>query len=230
MRALVLQHVHFEDAANIGAWLSERWARIETVRLYEGAPLPDPSELDLLVVMGGPMSVNDEKIYPWLVDEKRLIEKSLRAGKKVLGVCLGAQLLASALGARVRKNREKEIGWFPVELAPRAAGSALLAGMPERFTAFHWHGETFDVPSGATRLAGSAACANQAFEYGGAALGLQFHLESTRESVGMLTRHCASDMTPGKYVQDARTMLEARENFRQAEKLLDILLENLVKG
>ncbi|MGK7344278.1 MAG: type 1 glutamine amidotransferase [Candidatus Nitrospinota bacterium M3_3B_026] len=228
MRALVLQHVPFEDAADIGAWLAAMRARIKTVRLYEGAPLPGPDQFDLLVVMGGPMSVNDEKIYPWLADEKRLIEKSLRAGKKILGVCLGAQLLASALGARVYKNREKEIGWFPVELAPQAAGSALFAGVPERFMAFHWHGETFDIPSGAAWLARSAACERQAFEYGGAALGLQFHLESTRGSVEKLVKNLSSDITPGKYVQDARTMLEARENFESAAKTLDVILSNLV--
>jgi GMP synthase (glutamine-hydrolysing) len=177
--------------------------------------------------MGGPMSVHDEGLYPWLAEEKNLIEGALKAHKRVLGVCLGAQLLANVLGAKVSKNQHKEIGWFPVELTRQAASSDLLAGFPESFPAFHWHEETFAIPAGARHLARSEACENQAFEFGGTALAVQFHLEVTASAVRRLIQNCRADISSGQYQQSPEQMLACREGFRTIRELVDGMLDRL---
>ncbi len=135
------------------------------------------------------MNVYEEAEYPWLAAEKAFIAAAIGAGKPVLGICLGAQLIAAVLGGTVSKGPQPEIGWYPVELTPAGRELPLFAGFPDRFTALHWHGDTFSIPPGATHVASSAACANQAFAYdGGRVVGLQFHLEETRESLAQLDR------------------------------------------
>ena len=228
MKVHFLQHVPFEGPANIAKWFLERGHTVEGTFLFQHASFPDPADVDFLVIMGGPMSVNDEAEYSWLAGEKRFVEKALRAGVPMLGVCLGAQIMASVLGCRVYKNHEKEIGWFPVRLTPEAGQSNIFKNVSEEFTAFHWHGETFDIPSDARHVAMSEGCANQAFEYEGRALGLQFHLESTPASVARLVENCGGDMTPGKYVQDAQTMTARLQNFRNATNVLDAVLSSMV--
>lgn len=151
-RAHVLQHVPFEGLGSIEPWLVTAGYSITWTRFFTGGNLPAPDDPDLLIVLGGPMSVNDETAFPWLRDEKRFVRRSIEAGVPLLGICLGAQLIASALDARVYPNRHREIGWFPVYRTPDEPGV-----FPERFDAFHWHGETFDLPSGAALLARSAA-------------------------------------------------------------------------
>lgn len=194
MRALVLQHVPFEGSARIGDWIGRHCEHEHVCYLYADAHLPALDSFDLLVVMGGPMSVHDEAQYPWLVAEKRLIRAALDAGKKVLGICLGAQLLAQALGAAVRPGRQAEIGWWPLHRYSQALGSPLGERLPERLMAFHWHGETFDLPAGSVPLYGSAACANQGFIWNEQAIGLQCHLESTAESIEALLDACPQDL------------------------------------
>lgn len=187
MRALVLQHVPFEGSARIGDWIGRHCEHEHVCYLYADAHLPALDSFDLLVVMGGPMSVHDEAQYPWLVAEKRLIRAALDAGKKVLGICLGAQLLAQALGAAVRPGRQAEIGWWPLHRYSQALGSPLGERLPERLMAFHWHGETFDLPAGSVPLYGSAACANQGFIWNEQAIGLQCHLKAPRRA----SRRCS---------------------------------------
>jgi GMP synthase-like glutamine amidotransferase len=188
--------------------------------------MPSPAAFDALIVMGGPMSVNDEHEHPWLVAEKRLVRDAVEGGKIVLGVCLGAQLIASSLGAKVYKSAEKEIGWFPVEgVAPAVAGSFAF---PPSLPAFHWHGETFELPAEATRLARSAGCANQAFQVGRRTIGLQFHLETTPESARLLVENCRSDLEAGRYVQSERAILSATsERYAAMAQTLDSLLAYL---
>jgi GMP synthase-like glutamine amidotransferase len=176
MRAHILQHVPFEASGCIADWLARRGATVSHTRFFEDPQLPGIGGLDLVIAMGGPMSVNDEAELPWLVPEKAFLREAMRRGVPVLGICLGAQLIASALGARVYPNRQKEIGWFELEGIPGDPGDFRF---PDRFTALHWHGETFDLPPGARRLAGSVACRNQAFQCGERVIGLQFHLEAT---------------------------------------------------
>ncbi|HUZ45231.1 MAG TPA: type 1 glutamine amidotransferase [Terriglobia bacterium] len=206
MQVHIIQHVAFEGPGAIGRWARERGHALATTEQWTGSELPGIDEFDFLVIMGGPMSANDEAEFAWLAPEKELIAESLRAEKPILGVCLGAQLLANVLGARVYRNPEKEIGWFPVSLTPEAQAS-VLRDLPETLTVLHWHGETFDLPEGAARLAESAACRNQAFEFRGRALGLQFHLEVEPEGLGKLIENCAGDIDSGTFVQSAEEML-----------------------
>jgi GMP synthase-like glutamine amidotransferase len=197
-----LQHVPFEDPGFVLSWAAERGYTVAGTRLYTGGRLPSPHSFDLLVVMGGPMSAGDEDRYSWLASEKRFIGAAIGAGKKVLGICLGAQLVADVLGGRVYRNEHSEIGWFPVRLTPEGMESPIFGALPPEFNAFHWHGDTFSLPSECTRMAGSDACVNQAFDYEGRVFGLQFHLETTAEGIGALLENCSSDLKPGTYVQN----------------------------
>ena len=165
MRLHYLQHVCFEGLGSIGQWAQERQYGTSVTRLYCNDVLPDLDTFDMLIVMGGPMGVGDEKCYPWLKSEKEFLSKVIAADKPVLGVCLGAQLLAEVLGARVYPNAEKEIGWFPVQLTEEGRRSGFFQGLPSELEVFHWHGETFELPQGASLLASSTACRNQAFAY-----------------------------------------------------------------
>jgi GMP synthase-like glutamine amidotransferase len=192
--------------------------------------LPTVNDVDLLIVMGGPMSVNDESIHPWLKDEKRFIKEAIARGKPVLGVCLGAQLIASAMGTRVYPNAEKEIGWFPIHRVhtPRARDAFQF---PKESVVFHWHGETFDLPPGAIRLARSEACENQAFQLGRNAIGLQFHLETTREGAKDLVAKCRHELVPAKFVQSEETILSApAERYTAITTLMSDVLSFLVRA
>lgn len=208
MRAHTLQHVPFEGLGSIAGWLDRNGHTTTFTRFFDAQPqLPAPDGFDLLVIMGGPMSVNDEARLPWLIEEKRLVRAALGAGKPVLGICLGAQLIASALGSRVYPNPEREIGWFPVDAAAHSDGDVFA--FPSSAGVFHWHGETFDLPSGARLLASSEGCRNQAFQIGSRVIGLQFHLETTPESAQTIVSYCRDELVPARYVQDEATILAA---------------------
>jgi GMP synthase (glutamine-hydrolysing) len=179
VRALVLQHIACEPPGVYEDVLLERGAAIHRVELDEGDLLPDWRDFDLIVAMGGPMSVNDEREHPWLVDEKRLIREAVSAGTGYWGACLGVQLLAASLGAPVHAGETPEVGVLPVTLTDEGLSDPVLAGLPRELPTLQWHGDTFDLPDGAVRLAGSPAYPNQAFRWGRAAYGVQFHLEVT---------------------------------------------------
>ena len=149
LRIHYLQHVEFEDAANIVPWAEARGHAVTCTRLHRGEPLPPVDAFDWLVIMGGPMNVCDHDRYPWLVREKAFIGESIGRNKVVLGICLGAQLIADVLGGRITPNREKEIGWFPVSLTGAGLRSPLFQPLPRQFLPFHWHGDTFSIPPGA---------------------------------------------------------------------------------
>src|SRR5690348_135821 len=177
MRILVLQHIACEPPAVYEDVLRERGADITRVELDEGETAPDWRDFDAIVAMGGPMGAYDEADHPWLVDEKRLIREAVLAGRPFFGACLGVQLLASALGARVYAGPVPEVGVLEVGLTPEGAADPLFAGLPGRLRALQWHGDTFDLPDGAVRLLESGAYENQAFRWGDVAYGVQFHLE-----------------------------------------------------
>ncbi len=206
MKVHVLQHAPFEGIGSIATWLAERNAGVTFTRFFERTQFPEAGGLDLVIAMGGPMSVNDEETLPWLRPEKQFIRDAVNRRVPVLGICLGAQLIASALGARIYPNRHKEIGWFAVEATP---GPGDVFRFPEKCLVFHWHGETFDLPPGAVRLARSEACENQAFQIGRAVIGLQFHLETTPESAEAMFGHCADELVPGQFIQTESEMRKA---------------------
>ena len=181
MRAHYLQHVPFEELGSIKSWLSTAGYKITKTQFFETANLPDIGEIDLLVILGGPMSVNDEDTFPWRSLEKKFIRNAIQSSKPVLGICLGAQLIANTMCAEVFRNPVKEIGWFPVQ-GFSSRGTSFFR-FPPSMEVFNWHGETFDLPSGATRIAKSEGCENQAFQIGTSVIGLQFHLEATPASV-----------------------------------------------
>jgi GMP synthase-like glutamine amidotransferase len=230
MRIHCLQHVPFEGPAGIADWAEARGHELSVTRLYTGAAPPSPDAFDWLVVMGGPMGVHDEAEHPWLGAEKALLREAIASGKTIIGVCLGAQLLAEALGARVYRNAEKEIGWLPIELTGEGRASSLFGFLPGHIEVFHWHGDTFDAPPGAVHLARSQGCANQAFLWGERVLGLQFHVETTPESLRALVEHGADDIVPGPYVQSAERMLAAsREDFERINGALFGVLDRLAR-
>lgn len=229
MKAHWLQHVPFEGLGSIEPWLKASGCEVTATRFFESAVLLEEALPDLLIVMGGPMSVNDEAEFPWLAAEKRFIRNIIEAGKPVLGICLGAQLIASAMGARVYRNPAKEIGWFPIQGLTDAAGSAFA--FPPLTEVFHWHGETFDLPDGALHLAKSQGCRNQAFQLGRSVIGLQFHLETTPASAREIISHCRTELVPSKYVQTEEQILSvAPGQFRSINDLMDRLLCYLVKS
>jgi GMP synthase-like glutamine amidotransferase len=175
VRTLVLQHIACEPPGIYEDVLRERGAELVRVELDEGEGIPDGG-FDAIVAMGGPMSVNDEDSLRWLGGEKRFIADAVRDGTPYWGVCLGVQLLAAALGARVYPGDEPEVGLLPVELTDEGRVDPVFAGAPDSLVTLQWHGDTFDLPAGAVRLAGSPAYPNQAFRFA-KAYGVQFHLE-----------------------------------------------------
>lgn len=187
--AWVLQHVAAEGPAGLGAALTDAGFEVRVIRIDRGEDVPAHPECDALAVLGGPMGVYEQKQHPHLVDELRLVERALAAGRPVLGICLGSQLLATALGAAVRPSGGLELGWLPVDVAP--AGARWFGD--EELVALHWHGDVFDPPSGAVPLASSAATACQAFAHG-RALGLLFHLEADVDQVRAMAAAFPDDL------------------------------------
>lgn len=229
MRIHCFQHVPFEDPANIEGWARPRGHDLSRTLLFSEEEFPDLSSFDWLIIMGGPMNIYEHERYPWLVREKEFISRAIAGGKVVLGICLGAQLISDVLGGKVTRNRYREIGWFPVRLTEEGRASSIFSALPERFTALHWHGDTFSIPPGALRLAESDACANQAF-ISGRSVGLQFHLESSKESVERLLENCGDELTEGPYIQGREDLapLEHYAGIRELmEKLLDRMEEDL---
>ena len=229
MRAHYLQHVPFEGLGSIEAWLQNAGYQITCSKLYGSESLPWVEAIDFLMVMGGPMSVNDENDYPWLLDEKKFIRSVIESGKPTLGICLGAQLIATAMGGNVFRNSVKEIGWFPVQSV--ASYNIAVFKFPEEITVFHWHGETFSLPSKAVRIAESKGCKNQAFQMGKRVIGLQFHLETTPYSAQAIVTNCRDELVAGEYIQTEQDILSAsQERYNTINNLMSDILEYLHVG
>jgi GMP synthase (glutamine-hydrolysing) len=178
---LVLQHIACEPPGAYADAMREHGAELHPVELDEGEPLPDWRDFDAMVVMGGPMGACDDDAHPWLVAERDGIGAAVRAGLPFFGACLGSQLLAASLGARVYTGETPEVGVLDVELTGAGRDDPVLGGLPESFATLQWHSDSFDLPAGAVALASSPAYANQAFRVGATAYAVQFHLEVTRE-------------------------------------------------
>ena len=226
MRIHSLEHEPFEGLGNIEVWAKNRGHSITRTFLFNNEELPDISDFDWLVIMGGSMNIYEEDKFPWLKREKEFIAKAIAANKILLGVCLGSQLIADVLGGKVSKNQHKEIGWFPVSLTREAENSSIFSSLPGTFTAFHWHGDTFKIPRGAKRMAQSEGCMNQAFECG-RAIGLQFHLEYSKKSIDMMFRNCGDELVDGKYIQTPDEIISKIGNVYEMNKTLDLILDNM---
>lgn len=222
-----LQHVPFEDLGSIESVLREKGHQLSATHLYKNEPLPTVDDLDWLIVMGGPMGIYDETVYPWLKPEKRFIDAVIDSGKIVLGICLGAQLIADVLGAKVYKNRHREIGWFPINPTPEADDTILSTAMPQRLEGFHWHEDTFDIPKGATILAESEACNNQGFIMDNRVVAFQFHLETTFQSARSLIDNCRNELDGSQYVQSASEILANNQRFSTINRVMASVLEVL---
>ncbi|MCU7843498.1 MAG: gamma-glutamyl-gamma-aminobutyrate hydrolase family protein [Candidatus Thiodiazotropha sp. (ex Monitilora ramsayi)] len=228
-RAHYLQHVPFEALGSIEPWLLEAGYETSCSRLYASPKLPKPDQIDFLIIMGGPMSVDDERDFPWLKEEKRFIREFIASGKPTLGICLGAQLIANALGARVYPNPEKEIGWFPIQ--PVSSPDSNHYRFPASTEVFHWHGETFDLPAGAQRIAQSVACRHQGFQIGSSVIGLQFHLETTPASAQAIITNCRDELQPAAYIQTEAEILSASPaQYLAINGLMEEVLEYLQTG
>ncbi len=219
-----LQHVPFEELGCIEQWITAKGYRVSYTKLYDNALFPALDEVDWLIVMGGPMGVYDEAIYPWLKDEKDFIHQAIENGKTVIGICLGSQLIAEVLGAKVYPNKQKEIGWFDIHQTKTKIKHPLLEFFEEQFAVFHWHGDTFDLPAGSERLFSSEVCINQAFLYKEKVLGLQFHFEVTAHTLKAMIDNGMSELSEEKTIQSVTKIME-QTSFIESnnQKLFHIL-------
>jgi len=217
-----LQHVPFEGPGGIGDWAQARGHAVSGTPVYKDALPAGVDTIDWLIVLGGPMDIYDERRHPWLAAEKRFIKAAITAGGPVLGICLGAQLIADCLGARVHLNACREIGWYPVDITDPGMDTGVFAGLPASINAFHWHSDTFDIPPGAVHTAQSRTCRNQAFVYKEQVVGLQFHLETTLHGAELLIEHCGAPGSP-----EAQDMVADAARFEALREPLWRLLDNL---
>lgn len=215
MRISFFQHASFEGPGEIATWAKDRGHTSTVHHLYQGDALPKLDDFDLLVVMGGEMNIYQYRDWPWLKPERELIEAALAQGKRVVGICLGAQLIADALGARVVQNSEHELGWLPIDWTPE--GRMLFPHLPAEATVLHWHGDTFELPHGATRIASSPACAQQGFTIQQRCLALQFHMEV---DPGLVKQFVSGqgEWPAGPHVQSPETVLRQGSAHHEANR------------
>lgn len=229
MRIHVFQHYSAEDIGNIQAWADKRKHTITRTKFYEeGHVIPPETDYDFLVIMGGPQGANDP--FPWMKAEKAAIRRAIDAGKYILGICLGSQLLADVLGGKVMTHEVREIGWFPIEWSDEALKHPLLHGFSKTQTVVQWHGDTFTLPPGVTPLARSSACENQGFIYKDRVVAIQFHLEITHDDMDRMVKEFFMELVPAPYVQSADKMLAPDAPIAEMESSMERLLDNLIQS
>lgn len=221
MKIHYIQHVPFEGLGLIEKWVNENNHELSHSFMFEGVNFPNIEDIDALIVMGGPMGVYDEDKIDWLAPEKAFMKAFIESNKPVFGVCLGAQLIASVLGANVAPNINKEIGYFPIQVFDNA---------PEVFKelnnkmVLHWHGDRFEIPNGALHIAKSEGCDNQGFIYNNKVIGFQFHIEIEKPALEALVIECANELVDAPYIQKGDEMLKSAktiDNHRALFKILD---------
>ena len=227
MRVHYIQHISFEGLGYIETWLRENNHDISSTKTWENDDFPKLEDFDVLIILGGPMGVYDEHLYKWLKKEKGFIFDAIEAGKKIIGICLGAQLIASVLGATVCTNRHKEIGWFPIDINA-SFSDWLQAEVSSNMRVFHWHGDKFDVPYGATNHAVSEACNHQLFTYEQNIIGIQFHLEATVNTVQQMIENGNNELVNDKYIQDKTEILNTSEYYKKNNMLMAAILSKLI--
>jgi GMP synthase-like glutamine amidotransferase len=229
MRVHVIQHVEFEGPGLIAEWAASRGYSL-ACSLAFAEKFPRGDEVDFLVVMGGPMAADDAVASPWLRAEKRFVAECIAAGLPVLGVCLGAQIIAEVLGGEVKRNPVKEIGWFPIEKTETGLADPLFESWPSTLSAGHWHGDTFEFPAGPQPVFSSAATVNQAYVFDRRVVGLQFHVEWTEGGLALLLENCADELAAGgTWVQTAAQIEDAApSNIAENRTLLYCLLDAMI--
>jgi len=227
LRIHCFQHVHYEGLGCIAQWCKTNNHPVTYTHFYEESSIPEIDSYDWLIVMGGPMGIYDEKEFPWLKLEKQAIRKAIDADKTVVGICLGAQLIADVLGEKVYRNKQKEIGWHNISLTSEGLSSPIFSSFEPMFKVLHWHGDMFDIPGNAIHLAKSAACQNQAYFFGEKILGLQFHFEVTIESLTQMIKYGRNSLIPAPFVQSEREILDQTDsisdNNNKMHQILDFL-------
>ena len=220
-------HVPYEGPGVIADWVWKNDHSLHYTRLYKKDALPDASSLDMLIVMGGPMNVFDFHMHSWMEDEIEWVKQFITSGKPVLGICLGAQIIASALGEEVYPGPHKEIGWHNLQFLPSLGEFRICKDLPVARKVFHWHGDTFDIPEGATRIASSQAFPNQGFIHGNKVVALQFHLEVNPELVRNLVDNCRDDLEDGTHIQTEKDILSEQSFFESNQQVIYQFLDYL---
>lgn len=237
MRILQIEHWPVRFSYDNASYFARQNDRVEDLRIYSGQPCPDPAAFGAVIVYGGYMSAYDDVRNPWIADELRYMEKCIKAGVPVLGICLGSQLLARLLGASVYRSASPEFGFQ--RLRPTLAGAshpaiaAMCAGGPTKavssdFLALEWHGDAWDLPAGATRLAESAHWPNQVFSYGDKVLGIQFHLEFTFEHMAWAVGAEKDSIPRGPGCEDPQTFLADPGRFVELTRAMEALLDGFL--
>jgi GMP synthase-like glutamine amidotransferase len=229
IRVHSLIHARHEGNGSILDWIESHGYQHTSTNFFSKPTLPSQDDFDMLIIMGGPMSVNDEAKHPWLKREKEFIRESIEGNKIVAGICLGSQLIANSLGAKVKENEEKEIGWHPVYLTGEAISHPLFSNIPPEFVTFQWHGDTFDIPDQALKIAYSEACSNQGFIYRDNVLAMQFHPEIEEQLLRNMVDKGAGELVAGKYVQTAGGILDNLDNAHENTRMLYLLLDRLIQ-
>lgn len=226
MRIHCILHVAFETPGTIAAWAEENGHTLSYTCLFEEKFLfPSLPDFDALVIMGGYMNVDEEETFPWLKEEKIFIKQAIDAGKKILAICLGSQLVASVLGCKVYKGKEKEIGFFPVTFSVEAQHNPLFEHFARSYTLFHWHGDTFDLPEKAILLASTIACKHQAYLINRRILGLQFHLEMNEQIMEQMLLHDGDELAEnGTYIQSIEEIRSGNTFLMQNREDMFVLL------
>jgi len=230
MKVHWLQHLPFEGLGSMGAYFRQKGISSTSTHFYLNQQLPNIDSFDWLIIMGGAMSANDDAEFGWLTEEKIFIKKAIDAGKVVIGVCLGAQLIAASLGAKVYRNKNKEIGWFDLTPTKDAKNTILANCFAKKINAFHWHGDTFDLPKGAVLLASSEATKNQGYIIDNRIVGFQFHLETTLEYAKALFGNFPDEIVKDKYIQTAEQVFSDLGKFEKINKVMTKILETIQKA
>jgi len=227
LKILCFQHVPFEGLDSIANWCDLHGHEVTYTRFFVQETIPPVTDFDWLIIMGGPMGVYDESEFPWLAREKAAIQTAIAHNKTVLGICLGAQLIADVLGAKVSRNPEKEIGWFNISLTEAGKQLPFFKDTSPVFEVFHWHGDTFELPTGAQHLAFSEACTNQAFLYQDRVLGLQFHFEVTDKGVRSMLEHGQEELISAPYIQEENDILSNTSSIPGNNQRMFRILDHL---
>lgn len=228
-RVLVLQHIECEDLGGMEKSLEDNGIKYNYIPLYAGAKIPQKIEdYSGIIILGGPMNVYEEKKYPFLIEEDKLIKKALKKDLPILGICLGGQLIAKASGAKVLTGHRKEIGWFNVQLTEEGTKDPLFSGLPKKFKVFQWHSDTFNIPSNAKKLASSEIFPNQAFRLG-KSYGIQFHIEVMDSTIYNWLEEYEKETEELEYVDPQKIRRDTRKHIKELYRLADKVYANFIE-